>query len=305
MSSRHNVSHDLERDEDRQRKFVDELIQSLRTRRENGNLPKNVAPISKGDLKAGLRRIGLQKGDTVLVHCSLSSFGHVRGGADTVIDAVLEVVGKEGTVMVPTITGTDKNAREKPPYFDVCKTPCWTGKIPEVFRKRKEAIRSLHPTHSVAAIGKKANWLTQGHEKCITPCGKDSPYVKLTQLKGYILFLGIGLGSNTSCHAAEEMVNHPIPDYHLQKEIIESTIVDYQAKKRKVRGYIHRWCRGARDFSKVEPILLEAEDIKTDKIGEAIIRLVDAQEMLRLLLARLNKEPEWILREEMKGKIWP
>ena len=88
MSSRHNVSHDLERDEDRQRKFVDELIQSLRTRRENGNLPKNVAPISKGDLKAGLRRIGLQKGDTVLVHCSLSSFGHVRGGADTVIDAV-------------------------------------------------------------------------------------------------------------------------------------------------------------------------------------------------------------------------
>ena len=92
--------------------------------------------ITKEIIINGLKELGLKQGDTVLVHSSLSSFGYVDGGADTVIDALLETVGKEGTVLVPTLTGSEHLSAENPPVFDVRNTPCWTGKIPETFRKR-------------------------------------------------------------------------------------------------------------------------------------------------------------------------
>jgi aminoglycoside 3-N-acetyltransferase len=116
-----------------------------------------------------LRSLGVKNGDILLVHSSLSRFGHVEGGADAVIDGILDAVGTEGTVLVPTLTGSDKLSPANPPIFDVLNTPSWTGIIPETFRKRPEAVRSLHPTHSVAAIGKKAREITANHEKCNTP----------------------------------------------------------------------------------------------------------------------------------------
>lgn len=58
--------------------------------------------VTKETIKVGLRKLGLRKGDTVGVHCSLSSFGHVEGGADAVIDALLETVGKQGNVVMST-----------------------------------------------------------------------------------------------------------------------------------------------------------------------------------------------------------
>ena len=134
--------------------------------------------LTKEDIKRGLKKLGLKKGDLVLVHSSLSSFGYVVGGANTMIDALLETVGHKGTVVVPTLTGSEKLSVNNPPVFDPENTLCWTGKIPETFRKRKEAIRSLHPTHSVAAIGAMAKELLRDHEKSITPCGESSPYRK-------------------------------------------------------------------------------------------------------------------------------
>jgi len=87
----------------------------------------------------------------VLVHSSLSSLGCVEGGADAVIDALLDVLGPGGTLVVPTLTGTESLSAENPPRYDPDATPCWTGRVPETLRRRPGAMRSLHPTHSVAA----------------------------------------------------------------------------------------------------------------------------------------------------------
>lgn len=59
------------------------------------------ALVLKADIAASLRELGLEPGDVVIVHCSLGSFGFVCGGAQTVIEALLERVGAEGTVMMP------------------------------------------------------------------------------------------------------------------------------------------------------------------------------------------------------------
>ena len=103
--------------------------------------------VSKSDIEKRLREIGIKEGDKLLVHSSLSSFGYVEGGADTVIDALIESVGFEGTVLVPTLTGSAELSPQNPPVFDVLISPCWTGKILESFRSRKNARRSYHPTH--------------------------------------------------------------------------------------------------------------------------------------------------------------
>ncbi|HEY5563644.1 MAG TPA: AAC(3) family N-acetyltransferase [Clostridiaceae bacterium] len=132
--------------------------------------------VTQSVLEEGLSHLGLKSGDSVLVHSLLSSFGFVDGGAITVIDSFLNVLKDEGLLIVPTLTGKITDCRDKPPIFDVKTTPCWTGKIPETFRMMKQAVRSLHPTHSVAAIGDRKYELTRLHETGLSPCDDKSPY---------------------------------------------------------------------------------------------------------------------------------
>jgi aminoglycoside 3-N-acetyltransferase len=249
--------------------------------------------VRKGDIVQGLRALGLKEGDAVLVHSSLSSLGHVEGGADTVIDALIEAVGTSGTVIVPTHTATPEHSADNPPVFSPSTTPCWVGKIPETFRKRPGAIRSRDPTHSVAAIGAKARYLTKDHEKCITPCGVGSPYLKLAEIDGHILFIGIGLECNTTFHAVEELANSP---YHLQLDWVDGKIINDDGTIEVVRQRIHLW--GAeRDFPKMEPILLSKGIMRKDRIGNAVVRLVRVRPMIDLTLQLLTQDPEYLLKK--------
>ena len=58
--------------------------------------------ILKEEIIQKLREVGLEKGDAVMVHTSLKRMGYVCGGAQTVIEALMEVVGENGTIMMPT-----------------------------------------------------------------------------------------------------------------------------------------------------------------------------------------------------------
>lgn len=99
------------------------------------------------------KALGIKPGMSLLTHSSLRRVGPVDGGADTVIDALLEVLGPEGTLMMSTVGG---NVNPEQPVFDVRNTPCTVGTLANVFRKREGVIRSLHPVHSVCALGPKA-----------------------------------------------------------------------------------------------------------------------------------------------------
>jgi aminoglycoside 3-N-acetyltransferase len=111
-----------------------------------------------GGLKRDLEALGVRRGGVLLVHSSLSSLGFVAGGAHTVIGALRMALGPEGTLVVPTHTW-DRPGRGDF-AFDVRSTPSCVGVISETFRAMPEAIRSLHPTHSVAAVGPMARDLT-------------------------------------------------------------------------------------------------------------------------------------------------
>jgi aminoglycoside 3-N-acetyltransferase len=219
--------------------------------------------------------LGLREGASVLVHSSLSSFGTVEGGADTVIDALLDTVGPQGTVLVPTLTGSELLSADNPPRFDPALTPCWTGHIPETFRQRSQAIRSLHPTHSVAALGARAHELTAGHGYSITPCGRDSPYGRLANTGGDILLLGVTHESNTTFHHVEEIVG---VRYHMQPGIVAAQVVVGQ-DVRTVHLMLHRY-GSLRRFACLEPVFRERGIQRDGQIGKAHVRLIDARRMV-------------------------
>ena len=220
-----------------------------------------------------LRALGIKEDDTVLVHASLSSLGYVEGGADTVIDTLLSVLS-DGTLLMPTLSY--KSVTVDKPVFSVNDTPSCVGRISETFRKRDGVIRSLHPTHSVAAYGKHAREMTERHIESDTPVGETSPFALLPEFNGKVLMLGCGLCPNTSMHGVEELVK---PDYLLCPEMMEYTLIapdGNEIKKKYWRHFFH-----APGYSAEQRYLRLANlmDIPSGKVLDATAYLIDAATM--------------------------
>lgn len=263
------------------------------------------AEVTQEEIADGLRCLGVRAGDALLAHSSLSRFGHVVGGAEAVIDALLDAVHPEGTVMVPTHTWDRIGAGN--PAFDVRHTACCVGLIPETFRARPETYRNLHPTHSCAAIGPLTHELLDAHETQVTPCGAKSPYQRLMALggRGKIVFLGVDLRVNTSFHALEEIAG--VPWLFDRFEMLYT--VDHEGRRLAVPSRRHA-SDMPRDFERMEPILESGGVLVKGRIGEAQVRVVDAAGMEGLIVPMLAEDPflplapEAARRERRRYQEW-
>ena len=181
--------------------------------------------VLKQDILSALSEVGVCNGQTIMVHTSLSSLGFVCGGAQVIIEALLEAVGTEGTIMMPTqswknldpTTGVHWEEpeswwpliRENWPAYNKDITPTNTmGAVAEMFRKWPGTLRSDHPARSVAAWGKHAEYLTATHDLS-NIFGDGSPIGKLYELDGLVLLIGVGYDKNTSLHLADVRANYP------------------------------------------------------------------------------------------------
>lgn len=251
--------------------------------------------LKRGKMAAQLGGLGLEAGDVVLVHSSLSGLGWVEGGAETVIGALLDAVAPAGTVLFPTLTGSERDGPEQPPVMDVRRSSCWTGRIPQTALAWPGAVRSLHPTHSVTAIGADVETITAGHERVATPCGTGSPYVRLMDRSGKILLLGgVTQASNTSLHALEELAEVP---YHLQPEMTEGAVIDSRGVRHLVRNRLHLW-GWERDFLKVQPLLEGRRVARTSTVGRSVATLISAAGMREVLLSVMREEPLFLLSKQ-------
>jgi aminoglycoside N3'-acetyltransferase len=152
--------------------------------------------IAGQQLEADLRALGVCPGMDVMVHSSLSSLGHVVGGAGAVVDALLAVLGPDGTLMMPSFN------HGAAAVYNPLTTPTSNGAIADALWRRPEAIRSVHPTHPVAAIGPRADDWCRGHLEAGT-WAPDSPIGRLVHSDGYLLGLGVGNNACTAYHVAE------------------------------------------------------------------------------------------------------
>jgi aminoglycoside 3-N-acetyltransferase len=235
--------------------------------------------LDKAAIAAGLRKLGLRAGDIVMVHSSLSSVGYVEGGPATVIEALVEVLTPTGTLLMPTFGG--------PPPFDLANTSSGLGAITEAFRKMPGVFRSLHPTHSVSAIGARAEEIVRDHIASPTAAGRETPYGRLIELGGKILFVGVDNDRSTTMHTLEEYVEAPYLSHR------EATYLDEngqeQTKKLRLFPGPHR------DFIGLGP-LFRGEGVEvTGRIGNAVCRLIDAGRMRDVVLAAFRDDPALVL----------
>lgn len=159
---------------------------------------------TKETLVEDIRRLGVSKDDILFVHSSMKAIGEVDGGADTVLDALSEAVG-DGMLILPTHTW--KQMSNEYPVYDSENEEACVGILPNLFRKRAGVMRSLHPTHSVAAYSTNRKLLEDyisGEERFTTPCPRHGCYGKLYDLDAKVLMLGVGLNRYTYLHGVEE-----------------------------------------------------------------------------------------------------
>jgi len=165
-------------------------------------------PLTQAEIVAGLRQLGLQAGDSVMVHSSLKSFGLVADGPLTVIAALMEVLTNQGTILFPSFNHNAPFDAGGPGYYDPTETPTSNGVIPDAFWRIPGVQRSLDPTHPIAAWGKNSQRYTAFHHRTLT-MGPESPLGLLWADDGYGLLLGVGYHSNTFHHMVETAMQAP------------------------------------------------------------------------------------------------
>jgi aminoglycoside 3-N-acetyltransferase len=185
---------------------------------------------SKQDLVDMLLRIGIEQGDTIVVHSSLDQFQAFLGKPADIILALQEGAGPTGTVIMPTLPfrGSAVEYVRQPRVFDVRKTPSQMGLLSELFRRTPGVIRSVHPTHAVAAWGAASDEMVIAHHEAATPCGRQTPYGRLLDHNGKILFLGTDITVMTFFHTVEEILEPRMPFSPFTTEIFELESRDAQ-----------------------------------------------------------------------------
>jgi aminoglycoside N3'-acetyltransferase len=274
--------------------------------------PSHSAHVTKSDIITAFESLGLQKGMTVLVHSSLSAFGFVEGGADAVIDSILETIGPDGTLIMPTYSVNRRRIHDEYEEilpFDPFVTPVWTGIIPEVFRSREGVIRSNHPTHSLAAKGPKASHMI-----------KSINQIYLTN--GHVLLIGAGLEVNSIMHLAETIakprqfeervqgdrprniktritINILLTLARLELKIpclskIMSIGRDLRNKRTIHSSNVYsRLSRGPWvDFAKMEAPYLTTGVMNKTRVGNADLRFMRVRPMIEMLAAELRKNAD-------------
>ncbi len=241
--------------------------------------------VTRQKIADDLRALGLQQAEKIVVHSSLRSLGRVEGEAEAVVGAFLDVIGPEGLLMLPTFT-------YRTPRFIPASTPCATGRIPEVARSWCGAIRSLHPTYSVAAIGKEAADICSGHER-VGSVSLGSPLDKLAGRGGSVVLLGVGHTSNTTIHLGEAHAKSPYLDIPFWPDLFPSATVVTPDGEIEVPLREHSGCSKA--FGVVEGILRQRGQIRDGMVGGALAQRVSCRAVIDATVFILKSNPAGVL----------
>jgi len=242
-----------------------------------------------------LVKLGVKTGDLLAVHSSLKSIGFVEGGAETVVAALKNVLGLSGTLMMPVFNSPVEvfNAREQPSKV---------GIITETFRKSEGAMRSLHPTHSVAAWGKKAHHIIREHHKR-EALGVASPFNRLAKHGGKVLMIGVNFTRCSIIHVAESLAGAPYqmifyPGYKCTTRMVTANGRRFQYTPRENPG-------DSANFGIVEEYMRSKGMLIEGKIGNAHSILASAQGIIDASLELLKEDGAALLCKKYNCLVCP
>lgn len=238
------------------------------------------------DLMESLKAAGVERGRDLMVHSSLSKIGYVQGGPASVVAALMEHLGPEATLLMPTSPVVTLQAEHPTTLFDVAATPSKMGSITEYFRVEVATHRSGHPLEPVAAVGPRAEYYTQGHHTDGTAYGPNSPWNLHMEGDGQILYIGTTLiNSGTSLHVVEDAVGEEFsfPVYLPESKTYAVRLAD--GRRVEVTSRVHNpEVSAQRKCDGLIPLLEREGALRRVKIGQAPSLWVDAGKMKSLLL---------------------
>jgi len=247
---------------------------------------------TKESLITDFKNCGINPNGTLLVHSSVKSVGECENRGDTILDAFIEYM-KDGLLIFPTHTwmevGWKVDEYPQNKIYDPLTSASCVGVLTNLFLKRDGVVRSLHPTHSVAAIGKDAVDFTSGEELTRTPCSREGCYGKLYDRKAQILFMGCDLTANTFLHGVEEWNDIP----HRLTAEPQELFVKVNGKLIPCLQHKHDFVGGdiSKNYVRAESLLIEKGAASYCKIGSAHSILCDAVSMADLISQHLKENP--------------
>jgi aminoglycoside 3-N-acetyltransferase len=246
------------------------------------------------DLISGFRQLGLDEGDTLLVHSSFKSLGPVDGGPPTVVQALEAALGPEGTLIMPTFN-FDFNKGEA---WDVRSTPSRMGVLTELVRQDPRARRVFHPFYSFAVLGRHAEML--GALRYKSSYERNSVFGKLRDLDGKIMVIGLSYtNSMTFFHHVEQMEG---VDYRFLKQFT-GQVTDWDGTTRTdtFEMLVRDIDQGV--ITEVDPMgeLMERAGVITvGRVGEAAVKLMRANEVYEFTAREMRRDPHLLYRIEQK-----
>lgn len=265
-------------------------------------IAETATPATRSSLIADLRAVGVESGDTLMVHSSLKGLGYVAGGAHAVVLALLEAVGATGTLVMPTHSTdlTDPADWSNPPVpvewhddlraampaYDPALTPTRSmGSIVECFRHVAGVVRSNHPTVSAAAVGPHAAWVTDGHE-LRDGLGEASPQARVYDLDGRVLLIGVTHANNTSLHLAERRAAPPDARWCEQSSPV---IVDGE------RRWVTYHCLDddSADFDRIGTAFATAGHERRGSVGAGVARSMRSREIVDFAVDWMGRHRTW------------
>lgn len=255
-------------------------------------------PLDTDRLTADFAGLGLKPTCRMMVHASLSALGPVAGGAATVVAALHRSAGEDGAVIIPSFRDAIRSD-----HFALreCEAGCpqplcpsrergFTGAIGEAVREQKNAVRSCHPTHSWVGVGGDAAFLLGGHHRSLTPCGTDSPFLRLLERNGKLLLLGVGVRTVTNIHVVEDARNVP----YLSAIEPRRRHATYTTSGRRIQ-YLYPQL--------LDAALREAGLLRSGRVGASTSHVIDARDLGSFLWVATENDP-WCLVVRPRGTTY-
>lgn len=249
-------------------------------------------PWTTEELADNLRVSGFDSGHNVILHSSFKSLGKTENGPETLVDALLSVIGPAGNLLAPTFTYSLPGWKGDP--FDSKTSRARTGAIPECIRHRKQALRSFHPTHSVAVMGPEADAITKDHMRA-TPLGTASPFGRMLDREAKILMLGTHQDTNSSLHLCEVLAELPYTNVCFS-DSTDFEVAWFHNKTGQIEFTQIREVPGcSRGFRAIESELKKQSVLKTVRIGNAACEVLNLSELVAAAKEILRKDPTLLL----------
>lgn len=237
---------------------------------------------TRNDIYAQLRALGVRPSDAILMHTSMKAIGDVEGGAEGFLSFMIDYFAEDGLLLIPTHTWKNLEDLSRP-TLDMNSDRTCIGLLPSLAAAHPAASRSLHPTHSMAAFGKRAEDYIAGEIMIDTSTSPRGCYGRLYEAGGKILLCGVGHNRNTYLHSCEERLGVP---NRLSREPKPATIRLRSGDVVNRPIYCHE-ARGCPDVSahypKYEPAFRAANAVRDGFIGGAAAQLCDCVLMYRAM----------------------